>query len=72
MKNIQNNFDFKVYDKKKKSWIDKKEIARLHFNDGVCYGIMTWDERMLLGDDFSLEVFPIIKTLIRKSKRNKE
>lgn len=42
---------FKVWDKAHNKMFMPEEIARLHFNDGKCYGVLTWSEEMILHFD---------------------
>jgi hypothetical protein len=63
----------RAFDKKKKTWIEPEEIARLHFNEGECYGLMTWDEKLLLNDDFTIEIVqPPQRETVQSSSRQVE
>lgn len=42
---------FKVWDKDRKRMFIPEEIARLHFNEGKCFGVLTWAEEMIMHFD---------------------
>lgn len=44
---------FRAWDKKKRKM--EYDICRLHFNDGAIYGILTWEESLIM--DFELMQF---------------